>query len=515
MEEARLADGRYPEAEVSLLGRPTRGETRKEAWGPAFVRQRRDLTAQGMTLPGHISDLRRAGPGRIVVLVPAHDEEALIAETLQSLAAQSRPADEVIVVADRCTDRTAQISTAHGARVVESVGNTQAKAGALNQVLDELLPRLSDDDAVMVMDSDTSLSSEFIARAARRLHEQEPGLPPIGGVGAIFFGYPLHGLVCHLQDNEYVRYARELHRRRGRADVLTGTASLYPAKALRQIQRARAESTLPRGDDVYDVESLTEDNELTLALKQLGYRCVSPCACIVGTELMPTWSRLYYQRLRWQRGALDNLKAYGLTRVTLPYMCRQALTYLSVAFVPFFLTVLGYYTVTKGFPGVPWFWATVTGIAAFERVWAAKRGGWKSLLLAVAIVPEVLFDQFLNVVYAKALIDILTRSDATWEQARGRKKRLRRLLVTTCGLVLLLAGVVGLAFACIALGIAWHLIAVFVLSGAAAAVIRLSRLFPLGLLLSLPSGEPKHDDMPPWRQPATPIPASTGSRTHG
>lgn len=178
MEEARLADGRYPEAEVSSLGRPTRGETRKEAWGPAFVRQRRDLTAKGMTLPGHISDLRRAGPGRIVVLVPAHDEEALIAETLQSLAAQSRPADEVIVVADRCTDRTAQISTAHGARVVESVGNTQAKAGALNQVLDELLPRLSDDDAVMVMDSDTSLSSEFIARAARRLHEQEPGLPP-------------------------------------------------------------------------------------------------------------------------------------------------------------------------------------------------------------------------------------------------------------------------------------------------------------------------------------------------
>ncbi|MFD9392286.1 glycosyltransferase [Streptomyces sp. NPDC060000] len=449
------------------------------------------------------------------MLVPAHNEEALIAETLQSLAAQTRPADEVIVVADRCTDRTAHISTAHGARVVESVANTQAKAGALNQVLDELLPRLSDDDAVMIMDSDTSLSPEFIARAARRLHEQEPGLAPIGGVGAIFFGYPLHGLVCHLQDNEYVRYARELHRRRGRADVLTGTASLYQVKGLRHVHRARTENTLPRGNDVYDVESLTEDNELTLALKHLGYRCVSPCACIVGTELMPTWSRLYYQRLRWQRGALDNLKAYGLTRATLPYMCRQTLTYLSVAFVPFFLTVLGYYTITKGFPGVPWFWAAVTGIAAFERVWAAKRGGWKALLLAVAIVPEVLFDQFLNVVYAKALIDILTRTDATWEQTHGRKKHLRKLLITMCGLVLLLAAVMGLAFACIALGIAWYLIAVFVLFGAAAAAVRLSRLYPLGLLLSLPSGEPKHDEIPPWRQPESSASAATGSRSHG
>jgi cellulose synthase/poly-beta-1,6-N-acetylglucosamine synthase-like glycosyltransferase len=497
-----------------MVGRLRRGQTRKEAWGPAFVRQRRDLTSDGLTLPGHIPDLRRAGPGRIVVVVPAHNEEALIAETLQSLAAQTRPADEVIVVADRCTDRTAQISTAHGARVVESVANTQAKAGALNQVLDKVLPRLSDDDAVMIMDSDTSLSPEFIARAARRLHEQEPRLPAIGGVGAVFFGYPLHGLVCHLQNNEYVRYARELHRRRGRADVLTGTASLYRAEALRHVQRARAEHILPRGDDVYDVQSLTEDNELTLALKHLGYRCVSPCACIVGTELMPTWSRLYYQRLRWQRGALDNLRAYGLTRVTLPYLCRQALTYMSVAFVPFFLTVLGYYTATKGFPGVPWFWVAITGIAAFERVWAAKHGGWKALLLAVAIVPEVLFDQFLNVVYAKALIDLMTRTDATWEQTHGREKRLRELLVTIFGLILLLACAMGLALACVALGIAWPLIAVFVLSGVAAAAIRLSRLYPLGLLLSLPSGEPKHDEIPPWRQPGASA-SATGSGMAG
>ncbi|WP_405622174.1 glycosyltransferase [Streptomyces sp. NBC_00076] len=459
------------------------------------------MTPDGQTLPGHIPDLRGVGPGRIVVLVPAHNEEDLIAETLQSLAAQTRPADEVIVVADRCTDRTVQISAAHGARVVESVGNTQAKAGALNQVLVQLLPRLSDDDAVLVMDSDTSLTPEFIARATRRLHEEQPGSAPLGGVGAVFFGYPLRGLVCHVQDNEYVRYARELHRRHSRADVLTGTASLYPVKALRHVRRARAAGELPRGEDVYDVESLTEDNELTLALKHLGYRCVSPCACIVGTEVMPTWSRLYYQRLRWQRGALENLKAYGFTRVLLPYTCRQLLTYMSVAFVPFFLTVLLYTTLTKGFPGVPLFWLAITSIAAFERVWAAKSGGWKALVLAGAIVPEVLFDQFLNLVYAKALVDVLSGSAATWEQARTRHRRRQELLVTTLGLVLLLAGVVGLAFACMALAIAWTLIAIFVVSGVTAAVIRLSRLHPLGLLLALPSGESKHGEMPPWHQP--------------
>jgi len=484
-----------------MRSRPTGGHTRRKAWGHAFVHHHRQLTPDGQTLAGHIPDLRGVGSGRIVVLVPAHNEEGLIAETLQSLAAQTRPADEVIVVADRCTDRTVQISAAHGAKVVESVGNTQAKAGALNQVLVQLLPRLSDDDAVLVMDSDTSLTPEFIARATRRLYEEQPDSAPVGGVGAVFFGYPLRGLVCHVQDNEYVRYARELHRRHSRADVLTGTASLYPVKALRHVRRARAAGELPRGEDVYDVESLTEDNELTLALKHLGYRCVSPCACIVGTEVMPTWSRLYYQRLRWQRGALENLKAYGFTRVLLPYTFRQMLTYMSVAFVPFFLTVLLYTTLTKGFPGVPSFWLAVTGIAAFERVWAAKSGGWKALVLAGAIVPEVLFDQFLNFVYAKALVDVLSGSAATWEQTRTRHRRRQELLITTLGLVLLLSGVVGLAFACIALGIAWTLIAIFVVSGVAAAVIRLSRLHPLGLLLALPSGESMHGEIPPWHQP--------------
>ncbi|MEY9930525.1 biofilm PGA synthesis N-glycosyltransferase PgaC [Catenulispora sp. GP43] len=477
-----------------------RGRARKEAWGPAFVRRPRNLTRDGRTKTDHMADLRHAGAERIVVLVPAHDAEALIGETLESLAAQTRPADEVIVVADRCTDRTAEISTAHGAQVVETVANTQAKAGALNQVLAELLPQLSDEDLVMVMDADTSLSPQFIAEAARRLRSQEPDQAPVGGVGAVFFGYPVRGLVCHLQNNEYVRYGRELYRRHGRADVLTGTASLYPVYALRHVQAARAHGVLSRGRGVYDVEALTEDNELTLALKRLGYRCVSPRACIVGTELMPTWSRLYYQRLRWQRGALGNLAAYGITRVTLPYIGRQLLTYLSVAFIPFFLTALLYYTFTKGFPGWPWFWLAITAIAAFERVWAAKHGGWKSLLLAALIVPELLFDQFLNVIYIKAIIDLLVGTEATWERTRSRGRRLREAITTAMGFALLLAAAVGLSLACVALGIAWLLIAIFVLSGVAAAAVRLSRRHPLGVLLALPSGEQMHGEIPPWRQ---------------
>ena len=38
---------------------------------------------------------------------------------------------------------------------------------------------------------------------------------------------------------------------------------------------------------------------------------------------MPTWRTLWNQRLRWQRGALENLGAYGITPQTVRYWAQQ------------------------------------------------------------------------------------------------------------------------------------------------------------------------------------------------
>ena len=74
---------------------------------------------------------------------------------------------------------------------------------------------------------------------------------------------------------------------------------------------------------VYDTLALTEDNELTLALKTLGARMTCPSQCRVTTEIMTSWRDLWRQRLRWQRGALENIAAYGLTRATVRYWGQQ------------------------------------------------------------------------------------------------------------------------------------------------------------------------------------------------
>jgi biofilm PGA synthesis N-glycosyltransferase PgaC len=455
------------------------------------VAQERDLTPEGLTKAEHVGNSGDVGPGKVIVVIPAHNEAALIGEALESLAAQTRLADEVLVIADRCSDLTGRVAVAHGATARLTIQNRDNKAGALNQALAHLLPRLSDNDAVLMMDADTSLSPDFISEATWRLREPRGERAQVGAVGGVFLGYPLRGFLAHLQNNEYVRYAREIGRRKGRADVLTGTATLFSAKALRAVERARSSGRLPPGTGIYGIDALTEDNELTLALKHVGYRCVSPKACTAGTELMPTTSRLFYQRLRWQRGALQNLLEYGVTRHTLPYMLRQLMTYVGVAFVPFFFTTFIQAWVSTGAVRWSWFWLFVTGFVVVERVWAVKRGGWCSLLLAGLVLPEVIYDFFLHGVHIKALTDIATHERETWEHTKRPQADRRRSWKQMAGplyAMLLLAAVVGLALICVMLDIAWPVIAVLVLAGAALAAVRLSGLDPFGLMHG--TGEP-------------------------
>ena len=50
----------------------------------------------------------------ISVVLPAYNEELVLGHALRSLREQTRPPDRVIVVADNCTDTTAQIAREHG-----------------------------------------------------------------------------------------------------------------------------------------------------------------------------------------------------------------------------------------------------------------------------------------------------------------------------------------------------------------------------------------------------------------
>lgn len=355
-----------------------------------------------------------AGPVTVTVLIPAHNEEASLPATIASLLTQSHRPERIVVVADNCTDGTVEVARRAGVEVLESVGNTQKKAGALNQALRQVLPGQGDNDVVMIMDADTSLDDGFLEVAVARMTSDRALL----AVGGLFYGQEGSGMLGQLQRNEYIRYGREMRRRRGRVLVLTGTASLFRPLALRTVAESRGGALPGRRGDVYDTAALTEDNELTLALKSLGALMISPEQCTVVTEVMPTWRTLWAQRLRWQRGALENLGAYGTTPKTFRYWAQQlGIGYGVIALFCYFALMALMLLSSDGWIWFP-FWMGLGVLFTVERVVTVWKGGWRARLLAVLMVPELLFDAFLDLVYVKGVLDISLGREAGWKHVQ-------------------------------------------------------------------------------------------------
>jgi 1,2-diacylglycerol 3-beta-glucosyltransferase len=133
---------------------------------------------------------------RFRVVVPAHNEATGIARTVTSLRALSYPTDrfDVVVVADNCTDGTADIARAAGARVIERIDDTQRGKGyGLAYAFERLLaePAVAWDAAVVV-DADTVVTPQLLGAFAARLAAGEQAVqctylptPPTGRLGVI------------------------------------------------------------------------------------------------------------------------------------------------------------------------------------------------------------------------------------------------------------------------------------------------------------------------------------------
>ena len=97
----------------------------------------------------------------LAILIPAHNESLVIAKTIQTILPQLKSHDQLLVVADNCTDDTATIARNLGATVAERFNTIQRGKGyALDygiQYLQSKPPQV-----VMIVDADCSISDQFI-----------------------------------------------------------------------------------------------------------------------------------------------------------------------------------------------------------------------------------------------------------------------------------------------------------------------------------------------------------------
>lgn len=351
----------------------------------------------------------------ITVIVPAHNEEKSLPATLVSL--KGHGFGRILVASDNSTDKTIAVALAHGVDVLETVGNTARKAGALNQALSVVLPLSAVDDFIFVVDADTTLSGTFVP-AAWEVFQSDDSIAAVGGV---FQGEEPTNLLELCQVSEYARFAREVERTH-RTMVLSGTSSLVKASALIEVAQSRGGALPGLPGDVYKRDAITEDCELSIALKTLGHRLASPEACSVSTEVMPTVKMLHRQRVRWYRGALESLATYGLSRVTARYWFQQVMLGWGSLMFALMLIVVSISIGLNGFTTSP-LWMCVTLIFVAERVvtiW--RRGTWEARIIAAILIPELIYTILLYIAFVDGAIAAIAGKKHQWHHVEPKQK---------------------------------------------------------------------------------------------
>lgn len=345
----------------------------------------------------------RAG---IALLIPAHDEALGILAAMRSVEAQTSPPDRRIVISDNSTDATVELARSRpGWEVWETVGNTGKKGGALNQAWAILEPTLADTDYVVTMDADTLLDPGFVECARAKFDEERAKGCQLGGVCANFTGLPLDTALGALQMMEYARAERINRSRRGVAPVLAGAATMFSVEALRSVYRERGALYMP---------VLTEDYELSLALRINGYMTMAPRTCKAQTDLMPTVGMLWAQRIRWYRGAFEALREHGFADGIRSDIGWLAFSLWAAATRWLFLFTLIITVVLIGHMAFsPWLLILFV-VASVIRVVQVQELGWKYMLLAGLMVEELYYACFLETVLWRSLYLASAGRKATW-----------------------------------------------------------------------------------------------------
>ncbi len=234
---------------------------------------------------------------RFAIVVPAHDESESIDATLDSLAALDYPVDQrqVVVVADNCTDDTAEVARKHDVTVLERFDDeNRGKGFALNFAFTQLLAD-PDVDAFVVIDADTDVDTDLLARAAFHIEQ---------GASAIQVDYrvrnPETSWRTRLLDVAFT--AKHLIRGRGRDALgcsigLHGNGMIFTRELL---------TTIP-----YSATSVVEDIEYGMMLVDAG-RIVAWCdGTHVGGDMPGDAETAVSQRVRWELGHAQMRERYG------------------------------------------------------------------------------------------------------------------------------------------------------------------------------------------------------------
>lgn len=234
------------------------------------------------------------------VLISARNEEAVLGHLLQSLRRQDYPEEymTIFVVADNCSDTTAQVARQHGAVVYERFDHNHVGKG---YALNYLLRQISRDygpvfDGYFVFDADNLLQPDYIAQMNRTFCDGYGIVTSYRnsknfGDNWISAGYAL----WFLREAEQLNHARMLL---GTSCAVSGTGFLFSRQVLEY-------------HGGWNFFLLTEDIEFTIASVLAGYTVGYCKDAMLFDEQPVTFRQSWRQRMRWAKGYLQVFRVYG------------------------------------------------------------------------------------------------------------------------------------------------------------------------------------------------------------
>ena len=237
---------------------------------------------------------------RFAVLISARDESVVIADLLNSIKKQTYPQELIhtFVIADNCTDNTADIARDNGATVYTRFNDTKIGKG---YALDELLGHIREDceeqfDGYIVFDADNILRPDFIERMNETIsagfdivtsyrNSKNYGTNWISGSYALLF----------LRESQFLNRARM---KLGTSCSIAGTGYYFSHKIMEE-------------NNGWPFFLLSEDSQFTFDSILRGY-IIGYCEKAELFDEQPiTFRQSWRQRSRWARGYFQVLKRYG------------------------------------------------------------------------------------------------------------------------------------------------------------------------------------------------------------
>ena len=234
---------------------------------------------------------------KFMAIVPAHNEEAVIKNLVDSLVAQEYPKElyDIYVIADNCTDRTAEIAKAAGAIVLKRFDEAhKTKGHALNWFLKQKIEENADYDAFCVFDADNIVDKNFLKNMNKKLCQGEEVVQGYRDIknptdSWISAGYAIFYWMMH-------RFYHLARYNLGLSPLLNGTGFMVKFDIIKP--------------DGWQTVTLTEDIEFSLINIAQGRKLGWAVDAIVYDEQPTTFKQSWSQRSRWTVGHLQCMKNY-------------------------------------------------------------------------------------------------------------------------------------------------------------------------------------------------------------